>query len=331
MKKLLLIGLDYHNYTHAIADEFRALGFFVVTHEIQPRSLSYKVARRIFPSLYDKMIFRHHKRIVTTEIGNTYDFVVFIQVHQFNVRHLEEFRKQHYSAKFILYNWDSLHTHDYRPQMHVFDRIFTFDADDAKSLGVDYLPLFCIRSFQALRNVTPSENAIYFVGNVVNSRRYLAVEAFRKYCLSHNIPFYAYLACTPYIYLKMLRLGIYPKNVSIGHIKEKQFIDFIQRSNTVFDFANHQQSGYTMRVIENLCMNKRLITNNARILEEDFYSPSLIYIYRDFDFSGVAEFMKDGRVDAGSTFDRFYIQEFVQKLIESKDCFHPEAGPIGTR
>lgn len=319
MKKLLLIGLDYHNYTRAIADEFKTLGFAVTTYEIQPRSLLYKTMRRVLPSLYDRMIAQHHRRIMAAEAGTTYDFVVFIQAHQFDVRRLEAFREQHRSAKFVLYNWDSLKTHDYRPQMHVFDRVFTFDADDAKSLGIDYLPLFCIRDFQALRDVGQNENAVYVVGNVVNSQRYLAVEAFREYCREHEIPFHAYLACTPYIYIKLLREGIFPKNVSFKYIEESKFIDFIRRSSAVFDFASHQQSGYTMRVMENLCMNKKLITNNARISEESFYSPDYIHIYEGFDFSGVAEFMRKADVARGPTFEKYHIQEFVRTLIGVDD------------
>ena len=315
MKRLLLIGLRYHIYTDEIAAEFERLGFVVTFYEVQPRSLLFKTARRALPAYYGRMIERHHRAIIAAETGKSYNFVVFIQAHQFSVENIDMLRRQHAESTFVLYNWDSLTTDDYRPQMHAFDKVFTFDKHDAKALHVNYLPLFCIRSFQAMNGARTQGNAIYVIGNIVNPRRYLAVKAFGDYCKVNGIPFYRHLACSIYNFYRLLRAGIIPSGISFSYIKEKNFLGMICNSSAVFDFANHRQTGYTMRVMENLCMGKKLITNNANILNEPFYSPDRVLVYRDLDFSGVKAFLSEKVTSADTKFEEYYIQTFARRLI----------------
>jgi hypothetical protein len=315
-KRLLLIGLRYHAYTSGIAAEFEQMGFAVTYHEVQPRSLLFQLARRLWPSLYRRMLDHHHRAIIAAEQNRQYDFVVFIQAHQVSIENLQTLRRQHAGARFVLYNWDSIYTHDYRPVMHVFDRVFTFDKADASALGIGYLPLFCLRSLQAMRTVPPSQGAVYCIGNVATAPRYLAVRAFAAYCRANGIPFYTHMTCSVYAFYLLLRQGIFPRGVTFLPISRKRAHDMIARSVAVFDFANHRQSGYTMRLIENLCMDRKIITNNENVLQEAFYSPDRIYTYRDLDFSGVKAFLArklEGGVDA---IEAYHIQNFVRRLID---------------
>ena len=40
--------------------------------------------------------------------------------------------KDYLKIKFILYNWDSVTTHDYTNHIKYFDSCFTLDSDDSK-------------------------------------------------------------------------------------------------------------------------------------------------------------------------------------------------------
>lgn len=316
MKKILLIGLRYHNYTQAIISELGALGYHVTFHDIQPRTLYYKALPPISSSLFATALSRHHRSIIETERGRHYDIVLFIQAHQFSVENIGALRREHSDSRFILYNWDSLTTHDYRPQMSVFDRVFTFDPDDARALAVNYLPLFCIRDFQNLQKKRQERNAVYFVGNVVSAARYEALQLFNSYCRSEGIEFAHHMACTPRVALRLLARGIVPADVSFGAIDQAAFIEMVESSTTVFDFANHRQSGYTMRTIENLCADKKLVTNNPNIRHETFFTPDRIHVFDNLDFSGVKEFMAEPMSSPSDVFNQFYIQNFVHSLLE---------------
>ena len=315
MKKLLLIGLRWHDYTKEIASELERQGYAVTYHEIQPRTLFYKALRVLAPALFQQRLDRHHASILAAEVDNRYDVVLFIQAHQYSVKNIEALRRQHAGAKFVLYNWDAITTHDYRPQMHVFDSVYTFDPDDAKALNINYLPLFCVRAFQNLEKKNQNENAIYFVGNIVNVGRYVVLREFKKFCRREHVCFRAFMACSPVKFVKLLRADIIPFDISFFYIRQKKLVEMIERSTAVFDFANHQQSGYTMRVIENLCAGKKLITNNRRIVHEPFYSADRILVFENMDFSDVKEFMNRKLTSSDAVFERFHIQNFVEQLL----------------
>lgn len=319
--KILLIALHYHDYTSNIAEELRTLGHDVSVHDIMPRDLFMKSLRIMSPGLWQRRINEHHARILKSESGRAYDMVLFIQAHQMSAANLSAFRDAFTSARFVLYNWDSIANHDYRPHLSAFDQIFTFDPDDALAYGLSYLPLFCSRQFQGLARREQELRAIYFVGNIVNPARYEAVEKFRDYCDREALTLRMYLACTPPMRLRLHRAGIKARGLSSGAISRAGFIEMVESSTAVFDFANHHQSGYTMRVFENLCAGKKIITNNPRIRNERFFSPDRIHVFSGFDFSGVKEFMERPLAEPDADFPEYRIQAFVKHIVNGTS--HP--------
>lgn len=325
--KILLVALHYHDYTDNIAAELRALGHEVVVHDIMPRTLSMKILRVLSPAFWQARLNAHHARILRDQRGQPQDLVLFIQAHQMSRANMAAFKDAFPSARFALYNWDSIANHDYRPHLDAFDDVFTFDPDDARAHGLHYLPLFCSREFQGLARRDAEGRTVYFVGNIVNPARYDAVAAFRDYCAAHALRFQAFMACTPPVRLKFRRMGVHPVGLSSGSIDRAGFIDMIETSSATFDFANHHQSGYTMRVFENLCAGKKIITNNPRILREPFYSPDRIHLFEGLDFTGVDAFMRTPLKDPGAEFPEYRIQSFVRHIIDGVG--HPLPEPLG--
>jgi hypothetical protein len=315
MKKLLLVGLRYHHYTTEIVNELGNLGYQVVFHEIQPRTLYYKTLRVLSPARYQQALDRHHAAIIAGESAQQYDVVLFIQAHQFSQANMAALKQQQAGARFILYNWDAITTHDYRSHLASFDQVFTFDPEDARALGIAYLPLFCIRSFQNLAKREQDRRAIYFVGNIVSVQRYLALQQFKKYCQQQGIVFHCFMACSVLVLTRLLRRGILPWDVSLKSIPQADFIAMIETSTAVFDYANHQQSGFTMRTLENLCAGKKLITNNARILGEPFYSADRILVIDEMDFSAVKPFLARELARPNADFPEYHVQSFVAQLL----------------
>ena len=325
MKKILLIGLPYHTYTAEIVAELQAQGHEVSFHDIQPRDLLMKTLRVSARATYQRRLDAHHLRILQAERSKRYDLVLFIQVHQMAPATLAALKREQADAEFVLYNWDSISNHDYRPYLPAFDRVYTFDPADAKAQGIGYLPLFCIRAFQQLRKREQERQAIYFVGNIVSVQRYRAIQAFKRFCREEGITFNSYLACTPYVMTWLLRAGHWPGDVSLRPIAHYRFIDMIETATTVFDFANHKQSGYTMRTMENLCAGKKIITGNPGIRNEPFYSPDRILVFDGLDFSGVRAFLGTPLQQPDADFPEFHLSSFVARLVD--DGTAPRAHP----
>ena len=277
-----------------------------------------KSLRVAAPVWYQRRLDEHHRRIVATERGKRYDMVLFIQAHQMAQNTLAELKRDHSGAEFVLYNWDSIHNHDYRAHLHAFDRAYTFDPQDARTQGIGYLPLFCIPAFQNLRRREQERKAVYFVGNIVSVERYRAIQAFKRHCAEQSIVFHSYLACTPVVMARLLRAGIWPSDVSARPIAPARFIEMIETSVAVFDFANHQQSGYTMRTMENLCAGKKIITANQGIVIEPFFSPDRILVFNGIDFSDVREFLDTPLRDPDARFASYHVSSFTKHLLEDR-------------
>lgn len=325
---ILLIALHYHDYTNQIAAELRGLGHSVRVHDIQPRDLGMKILRVTAASRWQARLDAHHASILAAERGQDYDVVLFVQVHQMSAENLAQFRQAFRRAKFILYNWDSISNHDFRDRLGAFDSVATFDPVDARDYGLLHLPLFCVRDFQTLARREQEQKRVYFVGNIVSLARYDSVVAFRDYCAANRISLQTHLACSPVVQSRLIRTGRVPRGVTMRSIERQRFITMIETSTAVFDFANHQQTGYTMRVIENLCAGKKIITNNRRIRHEPFYSPDRIHVFDSLDFSGVADFMATSLVDPDQNFADFHLQNFLVRLLESRGHPLPPAAAL---
>ncbi|GLH74273.1 hypothetical protein GETHLI_27750 [Geothrix limicola] len=314
-KSVLFIGLDYHHYTRAILDEIRLAGFDVTNVDIQPRTLAFKIFKTVAAKRYQAYLDRHHRAAIDRASALRYDHVVFLQAHQISLENLARLRQTQPQAVFTLYNWDSLDNHDYLAHTPHFDRVLTFDYDDAQRHGFGYLPLFCVRPIQAARHDRARPFTVSMVGNIVNLKRYEAVQAFAGYCDNHGIQFDRYLVVSPVVLWRLLMAGIRPKGLHFRTISPQLFARMTEDSLAVFDYANHQQSGYTMRTIENLCAGKKIITNNKRVETDWFYSPDRFHCFEGFDFQGVRAFLETPIAEPERRFEEFHVQTFTRRLL----------------
>jgi hypothetical protein len=293
MKSVLFIGLNYYVYPSAIIEAFEEKGWSVTFYEIEPSSIMYKSLRYLNKKIYRKKIDTYHNELINKESSKSYDLVFFLTVHFFSHENMIKLKKDHDEAKFVLYNWDPVTVFNYIPYLGYFDQTFTFDKADSIKFNVNYLPLFCIKDFYQNKHSATEKfkQDVYMVGNLVSIRRYESVKKFKEYCVANKISFKFFLKATPVIILRLLFAGYFPSGIKMRSIRKEEFLVLMRGSKAVYDFSNHIQTGYTMRVIENFCSDKKIITNNASLKEESFFSNDRFFIFKDLDFSGVKEFL----------------------------------------
>ena len=330
-KKILLIGLNYHSYTTEIVRALRLQGHEVHFHDIQPGKPWLKVLRKFSPARYPAELDRYHRNILAAEHGWHADLVLFIQVHQMSQVTLAALRQTQPTAEFVLYNWDAVSNHDYRPYLHYFQRVYTFDPQDAKALDLHYLPLFCIPAFLGLQRRDATGQAVYTVGNIVNPNRYEAIHAFKRHCASQGLGFRSFMVGSTHALTLLLRGGHLPLDVSLRSIPQADFIRLIETSSAVFDFANHRQVGYTMRTIENLCAGKKIITNNPAVRAEPFYSDDRFHVFEGLDFSGVKAFLARPLRAPDADFPQFHLSSFVRRLVDDPALVNSPAAMACTK
>ena len=98
----------------------------------------------------------------------------------------------------------------------------------------------------------------------------------------------------------------------------------LETSRATFDFANHKQSGYTMRLIENMCAGCKIITQNARIVNEPFYREDRFLLVDGHDFSAVPAFL-NRPITSTLDVERHGIDSWAAQLIGEADMAQSSA------
>ena len=291
MARILFIGIDFYDYAARISAAFERLGHRVDFHPIEDRSFASKSAKKVAPAAYERRRAAYHARLIEESAQQHYEAVLFIQVHQMRHEALERLRALHPNALFALYNWDSLTTHDYTAWMRHFDEVATFDPDDARALGITYLPLFAIPRFFAVDPGRTVEQDLYFVGAIGSMHRFDALARLHRFCEGAGLTTRFHLVCSPLVRAELWRSGRSLPGISANSLGFEAILALLETSRATFDFANHKQSGYTMRLIENMCAGRKIVTENPRILDEPFYREDRFCVVDGHDFSAVPEFL----------------------------------------
>jgi hypothetical protein len=291
MPRMLFIGINYYAYIGKISAAFGRQGYDVDYREIEDVGFWSKTHKKLSPSAYRRQLDDYHRRLIDEAAATRYDLVFFLQCHHFSHDNMRRLRASQPAARFVLYNWDSLSTHDYRPWLTHFDKAVTFDPKDAADLKITYLPLFATRDFFEVDPSASKEFDLYFVGAIGTMHRFNALKKLHAFCRGHGIRTHFHLKCSPVVMAKLLFARQWLPGLSLRSIGFADIVRLIEKSRAVFDFANHAQSGYTMRFIENMCAGQKIITENSRVAAESFYSRDRFLVIDNLDFSGIPEFL----------------------------------------
>ena len=127
-KRILYIGLDYFGYPTEIIKELERAGATVRFFPIYPPGNKIKLIRRFSDKLKNKVITNYYSTLLNDD--NDFDYLFFITIHWIPLNLMHRLMNKFQNSKFILYNWDSLETHDYLPYIKYFNKVFSFDMKD---------------------------------------------------------------------------------------------------------------------------------------------------------------------------------------------------------
>ena len=78
----------------------------------------------------------------------------------------------------------------------------------------------------------------------------------------------------------------------MGRVDADLIAENIKQSRAILDIVQSGQSGITLRPMEAMFYNKKLITNNIYIKEYDFYNPRNIFILQERNINELNEFLE---------------------------------------
>ncbi len=173
------------------------------------------------------------------------------------------------NKRLVLFYWNPLKTNILDEIPSAFEK-WTFDYGDAQQYGMRYGGQFCFEKELPMASAEP-EYDVYFVG--MNKGRFpyllrLRQDLERRFALRVR-----YRLVSPFRSL-----------VSRGYsrpISYRQVLEETAKSHFVLEYNQKGQRGLTLRAIEAICLQKKLISNNEALRKMDFFRQSNIYLLDD--------------------------------------------------
>ena len=285
-KKILMFGPSFFGYCDIIAEELRALGAQVDLYDERPNNGAFcKIMLRYDVKLYRSAVKKYYLSVIEQNRDKEYDYIFVIKSEAINEDIFGCLKAAFPKAKCILYLWDSVeNVPGGKEKIRLYDRVLTFDDVDAKEYGLIFRPLFYRKEYEAsCEKKTEYTYMVAFIGtaHTVRPRVVNQLEAqcekiggkcFKYLFLPHPIVF-LYNKLLNRAYRNVKKSDINFKSISPAEIN-KVYSD----SLCILDVEHQAQRGLTMRTIEMIGMQKKLITTNKGIGKYDFYNEDNICI-----------------------------------------------------
>jgi hypothetical protein len=279
-QRILIISPKYFGYQERIIGRLRNLNSAVVWLDNRPdNSFITKAVMRYFPYIYKDKINSYYKKSITAE----FDQVLFINPEYLTAGMLRSIRKLTGAPRCILYMWDSfLNKNKLAGVLNHFDKVLTFDPDDAQRHNLFFRPLF-FSSGKQTQKEHQTVIDISFVGTGHSDRAGI-IERIKKQCVDLHLKYFFYLYLQNHIVYYFHKLlnknfrGIKKSGFNYTPLDYNEYIGILENSRAVIDVEHPKQKGLTMRVFETQGKGKKLITANSNIKTYDFYNDANICI-----------------------------------------------------
>lgn len=316
-KKVLLIVPKYFGYEKVIKDQIEKMGatVFVIFENLDNFSYKYRFIKNYIPFVFKKSVHNYFIRELDT-FPSDIDHVLVIRGEFINGNILSYMKSKFGSnCKFSMYQWDSVNNNANAIEIaRYFGKISTFDKEDAIKYRWNYRPLFYINEF--IKGEKICKNDILFIGSL-HSNRIEILNFLQKYCEVKSYKFESHIYTKRLVYLKRKYLNRRPgyisakdTDVSFNSLSLQECYDKYNNSKVVVDYTHPGQSGYTMRTIECLGSECKLITNNKQVLDADFFDSNNIFVYDGTSFE----------ID-----DNFFVTDYKKTSDEVKNKYSLES------
>ncbi|HIE4562008.1 hypothetical protein R1L06_05205 [Stenotrophomonas sp. C4297] len=286
-KRVLFIAPMFFGYEKLIKAELEQQGAQVDFHPDRPGAdFLTKALIRIDRRLLARRIAKHYRGIVEAAAGSQYDHVLVIRGEAISPQIIAQLRATQSTAKLTLYLWDSMH---YNPNARLikpyFDSVLSFDrVDVSENSEIEFLPLFFANEYaRAAEWRGEYEYDACFIGTI-HTDRYRILEKLLESLERDGRRVFVY-CYYPSRVLHRLRSLVDPgfrrfskKYVNFVGLPLSKVVDYISVSRCVIDINRPDQKGLTMRTIEALGAQRKLITTNEDVSSYDLYSSSAVKI-----------------------------------------------------
>lgn len=284
-KRILYLSARTFKLEEQIKNKLESLGAEVVFHDERIRNSNWsKAIIRVHKDLVRRKINAYYKKILQETEQQHFDYLFVVRGEVVPEFFLRTFKAEHPQCIFIFYNWDSFSNTPHTSRLlHLYDRKFTFDPEDARNFDLGFRPLYFTDDYREVRKTAKPRYDLVFLGTA-HSDRYLISSKIKR-CLEKEgksmFCYYFMHSKWVYFFKKMFdRTFKYfdIKKLSFTSMTVVEITELYGQSKAILDINHPKQKGLTMRTFESIGSEIKLVTTNPEIKKFDFYHPNNIFV-----------------------------------------------------
>jgi hypothetical protein len=293
-KYALVIMPKFYAYADEMKTELESRGYRVDLFYEEPPRMIFLVMKRMsrwlrtsfFYYLFSKGLLRKIKKQ-----KHRYSFFLVIRGNiltpSFIVNVKENFLLP--GARNTYYTWDSFTYLIHKGKLaELFQNRFSFDSRDVRNnKGWELLPLYYTDSFDAdkIDSDIKKEYDISCVAGF-NEQRYLALKKLVE--TNPEIKFYVRLYLDKDLYEYKKKTSDFYRQLDLSWITfdlipPLKVAEYNLMGKAILDYTDHLQCGLSMRTVESIGLNMKLITNNPYVKEYDFWKNGNVFFWDEID------------------------------------------------
>jgi len=261
------------------------------------RAIHYKL-RLPFFKFWGKFYFKH--------IEDNSLIIVFDS--SFVRNNLELLRKTMPNSKIIFWYWNTVSNDKYLNLIRSnCSNIYSFDKLDCENYNLKFIPQF----YWDYKNLkSKKEIDILFVGQVKN--RISMIENLYKEFLKQGLNVFFYVTKSN-SNDNSAHIELQEKSIKYGEV-----VQLISKSKCILDLTKDGQTGLSLRPVEALFFQIKLITNNSHITDYDFFNENNICIINNKkqDFKSFLN-LKSKKIPQ-TIIDKYHINNWLNRIISNE-------------
>lgn len=209
---------------------------------------------------------------------NKYDcIIIFDRIWSYDI--IKYIKNKNKKCRLIFWYWNKVKA-QMPEQYQKYCEIWSFDESDCEKYRFNHNVQFYIRDFKK-RQKTIKYDAL-FIGKDKGRMQIILdiAECLNKYNFISKI-------CIVCDGNKQNRNNV---NCVSHTIDYEKILDYLAESRCIIDIVQEEQSGITLRVLEALFYNKKLITNNKTIKDAPYYNENNIFLWGVDDEKNLSDF-----------------------------------------
>lgn len=204
------------------------------------------------------------------------------------------------NKKVIIYYWNLITEKEMSPNEIKQDnvKLCTFDEGDAKKYGIEYVDTYY---FNLKKSEDTIDNDLFYVG-VIRPQRIEKLKMIQRVSDMHKLNYDFHI-------------------MAYDNKKERltyaEIVKRVQKSKVIVDLTREGQMGLTLRPLEALQFEKKLITDNKNIVNFEFYDKNNIFILGMDNEEKLYEFVQSPYIQVSNRYrEKYYFENWLQRIIE---------------